>query len=115
MPHREKILVVMPSWIGDTVMSHPLLAELQRHFNDCEIDVLARPFTRDLLDLIPQINKKSVLLGKLLHPHGSHVPSRVRWNLPKPHHKIIPTQNYLSRNPQAAQNAPTPEGNGKQT
>ena len=61
MPHREKILVVMPSWIGDTVMSHPLLAELQSNFNDCEIDVLARPFTRDLLDLIPQINKKYFL------------------------------------------------------
>ena len=61
------ILVILPSWIGDTIMSQSLLFELKRIHENCNIDVIARPYISELIDLIPEINKKIFLDIK----HGS--------------------------------------------
>ncbi len=38
------ILIVAPSWIGDAVLSQPLLRAIQRHHQDAVIDVFAPPW-----------------------------------------------------------------------
>lgn len=38
---REQVLVVAPSWVGDAVLSQPVLALLRAQLPGCEIDVLA--------------------------------------------------------------------------
>src|SRR5712671_6091479 len=40
----ERILIVAPSWVGDAVLSEPLLALLRERFGDPVIDVLAPPW-----------------------------------------------------------------------
>ncbi|CAM3652321.1 lipopolysaccharide heptosyltransferase II [Polynucleobacter arcticus] len=37
----NRILIIAPNWIGDAVMSQPLLATLKAHYPHCQIDVLA--------------------------------------------------------------------------
>ena len=45
----KKILVVAPSWVGDTMLIHPMLVRLKQRHPDCLIDVLAPPWTEELL------------------------------------------------------------------
>jgi heptosyltransferase-2 len=40
----ERLLVVAPSWVGDAILSEPLLALLREPFGDPNIDVLAPPW-----------------------------------------------------------------------
>ena len=61
MPREQNILVVLPSWIGDTIMSQSLLFELKKIYPDCNIDVIARSYIKELIELIPEINKKYYL------------------------------------------------------
>jgi len=61
MKTTSNILVILPSWIGDTIMSQSLLLELKRIHNNCNIDVIARPYISELINLIPQINNKMFL------------------------------------------------------
>ena len=61
MKTSPNILVILPSWIGDTIMSQSLLFELKRIHKDCNIDVIARPYISELINLIPEINKKIFL------------------------------------------------------
>ena len=61
MKTSPNILVVLPSWIGDTIMSQSLLFELKRIYSNCNIDVIARPYISELIDLIPEINQKLFL------------------------------------------------------
>ncbi len=61
MSKQQNILVVLPSWIGDTIMSQSLLFELKRINPDCNIDVIARTYIKELIELIPEINKKYFL------------------------------------------------------
>ncbi|HEX6007228.1 MAG TPA: lipopolysaccharide heptosyltransferase II, partial [Burkholderiales bacterium] len=53
-----KILVVGPSWIGDTVLAQPLLRLLrERHDNTAAIDVLAPEWTLPLLQRMPEVRR----------------------------------------------------------
>ena len=45
----RRILVVLPSWVGDLVMATPTLRELRRSFADASITFLARPMLGDLI------------------------------------------------------------------
>ena len=47
---REKILVVQTSFLGDTVLTTPLLFELKRHFPLAELAVLCTPQAKGLLE-----------------------------------------------------------------
>ena len=49
------ILVVGPSWVGDTVLSQPLLQLLKRQHPDAQIDYLAPPWTLPLLARMPEV------------------------------------------------------------
>jgi heptosyltransferase-2 len=51
-----RILVVAPSWVGDTVLAQPLLMRLHAAHPGLEIDVLAPPWTGPLLARMPEVH-----------------------------------------------------------
>ncbi|MDP1734261.1 MAG: lipopolysaccharide heptosyltransferase II [Sulfuritalea sp.] len=51
-----KILVVAPSWIGDTILAQPLLALLKRKHPDARIDVLAPDWSAPLLSRMAEVD-----------------------------------------------------------
>ena len=55
MSSPQHILVVAPSWVGDAVLSQPLLCRLKARNPECVIDVLAPPWTRAVFERMPQV------------------------------------------------------------
>lgn len=51
----SRILIVAPSWIGDTIIAQPLFMRLKARDPSCEIDVLAQPWVAPVLRAMPQI------------------------------------------------------------
>ena len=51
----NKLLVVAPSWLGDTIMMQPLLMRLRRQRSDTEIHVLAPAWSAPLLARMPEV------------------------------------------------------------
>jgi len=51
------ILVVGPSWVGDTILSQPLLRLLQQQNPGAQIDYLAPPWTLPLLARMPEVRR----------------------------------------------------------
>ena len=52
-----KILIVGPSWIGDTVLAQPLLRLLHERHRDPEIDFLAPQWTLPLVRRMPEVRR----------------------------------------------------------
>jgi heptosyltransferase II len=52
-----KILVVGPSWIGDTVLAQPLLRRLRERHSELELDVLAPSWTLPLVQRMPELSR----------------------------------------------------------
>ena len=52
-----KILVVAPSWVGDTVMAQPMFKLLHERHANLTLDVLAPPFTLPLLKRMPEVHR----------------------------------------------------------
>ncbi len=50
-----RILVVAPSWIGDTVFAQPLFRLLHRRHHGLQLDVLAPPYLRPVLEHMPDV------------------------------------------------------------
>jgi heptosyltransferase-2 len=50
-----KILVVGPSWIGDTVLAQPLFARLKQKNPGLQLDVLAPAWSRAVLECMPEV------------------------------------------------------------
>jgi heptosyltransferase-2 len=53
----QKILVVAPSWIGDALLSQPLLARLKKKLPGVVIDALAPGWTAPVLGRMPEIGE----------------------------------------------------------
>lgn len=51
-----KILIVGPSWVGDMVMAQALFISLQQRHPNCEIDVLAPAWCKELLSRMPEVH-----------------------------------------------------------
>ncbi|MGH8770908.1 MAG: lipopolysaccharide heptosyltransferase II, partial [Burkholderiales bacterium] len=51
----KKILVIGPSWIGDTVLAQPLFKRLHARYPGLMLDVLAPRWTLPLLERMPQV------------------------------------------------------------
>jgi len=51
------ILIIGPSWVGDMVMAQCLLACLRKQYSDCQIDVLAPPWSFALLERMPEVRR----------------------------------------------------------
>ena len=52
-----KILIIAPSWVGDTVMTQPLFMRLKQRFPDSRIDVYAPYWVAPVLARMPQVNE----------------------------------------------------------
>jgi heptosyltransferase-2 len=52
-----KVLVVGPSWIGDTVLAQPLLALLHQQYADLELDVLAPAWSFPVVRRMPEVRR----------------------------------------------------------
>ena len=52
-----KVLVVAPSWIGDTVLAQPLLARLHASHPDLQIDVLAPSWVAPVLNRMAEVTE----------------------------------------------------------
>lgn len=62
-----KILVIGPSWVGDTMLMQPMLMRLKQRHPDSRIDVLAPPWTVALLRAMPEVH--DVIVNPF--PHGA--------------------------------------------
>ncbi len=71
-----RILIVAPSWIGDTLLAQPLLRRLQQKLGRIRIDALAPPWCAPLLTRMPEI--KEVIASPFAHGELS---LRARWKL----------------------------------
>lgn len=55
-PMTDRILIVAPAWVGDSVMAQPLYRRLKQYRPDCHITVMAPDWTLPLLDRMPEVN-----------------------------------------------------------
>ena len=55
-----RILIVAPSWVGDTVMAQPMFRLLHERHANLTLDVLAPPFTLPLLKRMPEVRHSIV-------------------------------------------------------
>jgi lipopolysaccharide heptosyltransferase II len=79
----ERILIVAPSWVGDAILSEPLVAMLREPLGDPIVDVLAPPWCAPIYQRMRGIRRvienpvghrelgwaKRVALAKTLRPH----------------------------------------------
>ncbi len=63
----QKILVIAPSWVGDTMLVQPMLARLKQRHPQAQIDVLAPPWTETLLRQMTEVSE--VIINTF--PHGA--------------------------------------------
>ena len=71
-----KILIIAPSWVGDTMLMQPMLARLKQRHPECHIDVLAPPWTAALLHAMPEVHE--VIINPF--PHGAlHLRARYQF------------------------------------
>lgn len=61
----KKILVIGPSWVGDTMLMQPMLLRLRQLHPGCTIDVLAAPATAALLRAMPEVSE--VIINPFQH------------------------------------------------
>ena len=62
----HKILVVAPSWVGDAMLTQPMLARLKLRHPGCHIDLFAPPWTEALYRQMPEVH--DVIINPF--PHG---------------------------------------------
>ncbi len=55
-----RILVRLPNWLGDLVMSVGFINALQKQFPEAEIDVICKKGMEDLLDFFPTISNRFI-------------------------------------------------------
>ena len=72
----QKILVWLPSPMGDAILCTPALRTIRRHFKSCEISFLAKPVVRELLspgsfndNWLEQPNDNPFLIARELKKH----------------------------------------------
>ncbi len=63
----KKILVIGPSWVGDTMLMQPMLLRLRQRHPESRIDVLAPAWVSSLLRAIPEVHE--VIINPF--PHGA--------------------------------------------
>ena len=83
----NRILIIAPNWIGDAVMSQPLLANLKTIYPRCQIDVLASPWVAPIYRACTEVNQ--VLEAKLEH-------KQLQWGLRKQLAKQLQKNQYDS-------------------
>lgn len=57
MQNFNKILILVPNWVGDAILSIPAMAAIKKRFNDASITILARSLMSELFKYEPYINE----------------------------------------------------------
>lgn len=70
----NRILIIAPNWIGDAVMSQPLLAKLKSLYPQSQIDVLASPWVAPVYRACSEVNQ--IIEAGLAH-------KQLQWGLRK--------------------------------
>jgi heptosyltransferase-2 len=81
----HSILIIAPNWIGDAVMTQPLLANLKAQYTESKIDVLASTWVAPIYRACTEVHK--VIEAKFEH-------KQLQWNLRKQLAKEIASKNY---------------------
>ena len=81
----NRILIIAPNWIGDAVMSQPLLAKLKAQYPQSQIDVLASTWVAPIYRACAQVNQ--VIEAQLEH-------KQLQWSMRKKLARELQTQNY---------------------
>ena len=63
---KNNYLIILPSWIGDIVISQALLKKIQEINKNCKIDVVVKSCYKPLVELMPEIDN----IYSLDVPHG---------------------------------------------
>ena len=71
-----KILIIAPSWVGDTVMAQPLFMRLKDRDPDTLIDVFAPAWVAPILRRMPEVNE--VVTNPFAH---GELKLKVRWKM----------------------------------
>ena len=79
------ILIIAPNWIGDAVMTQPLLARLKAQYPDSPIDVLASKWVAPIYRACSEVNE--VIEAPFEH-------KQLQWELRKQLAKHLQTRNY---------------------
>src|SRR5256885_6421170 len=72
----RRVLVVAPSWVGDAVLSQPLLALMREQSPECEIDVLAPAWVAPVYRRMAEV--RAVVTAPFRH---GELALRTRWRL----------------------------------
>ena len=70
----KSILIIAPNWIGDAVMTQPLLAALKKQYPESHIDVLASTWVAPVYRACSEVNQ--VIEAKFAH-------KQLQWGLRK--------------------------------
>jgi heptosyltransferase-2 len=81
----NRILIIAPNWIGDAVMSQPLLATLKLIYPQSQIDVLASPWVAPIYRACTEIHE--VIEARLEH-------KQLQWSLRKQLAKQLELNRY---------------------
>ena len=52
-----KILIIGPSWVGDSVMAQTLYKRLKEESSECKIDVISPEWCSELMQRMPKVSK----------------------------------------------------------
>jgi heptosyltransferase-2 len=80
----QGILIIAPNWIGDAVMTQPLLANLKAQYPNSTIDVLASTWVAPIYRACTEVNE--VIEAKFEH-------QQLQWGLRKQLAKDIEAKN----------------------
>ena len=81
----NRILIIAPNWIGDAVMSQPLLANLKTQYPQSQIDVLASPWVAPIYRACTEVHR--VIEARLEH-------KQLQWGLRKQLAKQLEVSQY---------------------
>ena len=56
-----KILIELPSWLGDTLMATPAIENIISHFDDAQITFIGSKVSIETLKLHPQVNLTKII------------------------------------------------------
>jgi heptosyltransferase-2 len=70
----NRVLIIAPNWIGDAVMSQPLLDNLKNIYPQCQIDVVASPWVAPVYRACAEVSQ--IIEAKLEH-------KQLQWGLRK--------------------------------
>ena len=81
----QGILIIAPNWIGDAVMTQPLLAKLKAQYPNSKIDILASTWVAPIYRACIEVNE--VIEAKFEH-------KQLQWGLRKQLAKDLQAKNY---------------------